>query len=370
MQNPMKRTFAFLLALTLGLSLRAQTPGESYSPDQLDQLLAPIALYPDPLIALILPASTFPNDITTAAQYVAANADPAGIDSQPWDASVKGLAHYPDVLKWMNDNIDWTRSLGAAFAMQPSDVMKSVQQLRAKARAAGTLTNTPQQQVDVEDDNIRIVPTQQDTIYVPEYDPDVVYDVPEGDAGPYLTFGVGYPVGAWLGFECNWDDFGIWFGPWQRGWAYRRDWHDARFGGRRWHPDARAGHELVRNFYRPGGNLPAPRLIAGAHGPVLRSSPGAAFHAGAAPLPRPRLDQSRPDFRGYGNGEVARPSTPAPRGSLFGSYDRGTQARDFSQRGQTSRQAPVRSAPARSAPAPRSAAPARSEAPSGGHDRH
>jgi uncharacterized protein DUF3300 len=361
----MKRTFAALLALTLALSLRAQTPGDTYSPDQLDQLLAPIALYPDPLIALILPASTFPNDIASAAQYVAANPDPAGIDSQPWDASVKGLAHYPDVLKWMNDNIDWTHTLGAAFAMQPSDVMKSVQQLRAKAKAAGTLTDTPQQQVDMEGDDIRIIPAQPDTIYVPEYDPDVVYDVPEGDVGPYISFGVGFPVGVWLGYQCNWDDFGIWVGPWQRGWAYRRDWNG--YGGR-WHPDPRAGHALVRNYFRPGGSLPAPRLIAGAHGPVLRGS-APAFSRGAAPMARPTLEQSHADYRGYGNGAVARPSTPAPRGSLFGGYDRGTRARDFSNRGQKSRQAPVRSAPARSAPE-RSSSPGRSSAPEGGRDRH
>jgi len=260
--------------------------------------------------------------------------------------------------------MDWTHSLGAAFAMQPSDVMKSVQQLRAKARAAGTLTNTPQQQVDVEDDDIRIIPTQQDTIYVPEYDPDDVYDVPEGYAGPFITFGVGYPVGAWLGYQCDWDGFGIWVGPWHPGWAYRRDWNDPNFGGRRWHPDSRAGHELVRDYYRPGGSLPAPRLIAGARGPVLRGT-DAGFRAGAAPLPRPRLDLSRPDYRGYGAGEVARPSTPAPRGELFGGYNRGTQARDFSSRGQTSRQAPVR----RASPAPRSAAPQRSAPSEGNRDR-
>jgi hypothetical protein len=359
----MKRAFAVLLALSVALSLRAQVPaGETYSPDQLDQLLAPIALYPDPLIALILPASTFPNDVSSAAQFVASNGDPAAIDSQPWNASVKGLAHYPDVLKWMNDNIDWTRSLGAAFAMQASDVMKSVQQLRAKARAAGTLANTPQQQVDVEDDDIRIIPTQQDTIYVPEYDPDVVYDVPEGYAGPFITFGVGFPVGPWLGFECNWDSFGIWVGPWRPGWAYRRDWNDPHFGGRRFHPDPRVGHELVRNFYRPGGNLPAPRLIAGARGPAPRET-NAGFRPGAAPAPRPRLDETRPDYRGYGGG-VARPSTPAPRGDLFGGYNRGTQARDFSDRGHASRQAPVRSAPA-----PRTSAPSRSAPSEGNRDR-
>jgi hypothetical protein len=325
-------------------------------------MLAPIALYPDPLIALILPASTDPSDLSLAAQYLASNGDPSGIDAQPWDPSVKGLAHYPDVLKWMNDNIDWTRALGAAFAMQPSDVMKSVQQLRAKAKAAGTLVDTPQQQVDIEGDDIRIIPAQQDTIYVPQYDPDVVYgDAPDGDAGPFITFGVGFPVGAWLGFECNWDDFGIWVGPWHPGWTYRRDWRDPHFGGSRWHPNARGGHALVRDFYRPGGAPPSPRPTAGVRaGPARR--PVEAYHAPSA------APESRPNYRGYGSAPT--PSTPAPRGELYGGYSRGTDARSYSNRGQTSRSAPVtKSAPARSE-APARSAPARSEAPaSGGRDR-
>jgi|SRR5580658_9337437 hypothetical protein len=360
----MKRTLAALLALALGASLHAQT---TYGPDQLDQLLGPIALYPDPLIALILPASTFPADIASAAGYLASNGDPAGVDAQPWDPSVRGLAHYPDVLKWMNDNIDWTRTLGAAFAMQPSDVMKSVQQLRAKARAAGTLTSTPQQQVEVEGDDIAIVPAQQDTMYVPAYDPDVVYDVPEGYDGPFITFGVGFPVGVWLGYQCNWDAFGIWVGPWQPGWAYRRDWS----GGGGWHPDPRAGHALVRSYYRPAGGVPTPRVVAGARGPAPRPQ-AAAYHASPAPAVQARQNyQAGADYRGYGGAPagpaVARPSTPAPRGALFGGYNRGTQARDFSARGQSSRQAPVRAAaPARSSEPARSSSPAPS---SGGRDR-
>jgi hypothetical protein len=357
----MKRLFTAVLAFSVALSLRAQAPagGTSYGPEQLDQLLGPIALYPDPLVALILPASTFPDQVSAAAAFVSGSADPSTLDSQPWDASVKGLAHYPDVLKWMNDNIDWTRSVGAAFAMQPADVMKSVQQLRAKARAAGTLTNTPQQQVDMQGDDIRIVPTQPDTIYVPEYDADDVFDIPEGYAGPFITFGIGYPVGPWLGYECNWDNFGIWVGPWHPGWGYRRDWND----GRRFHPDARVGHALVRNFYRPGGNLPSPRLIAGARG---SAGPTRGQSAGFRSAPAPE----REDFRGYGGGAMARPSSPAPevRGSLFGGYNRGTQVRDYSDRGHSSRQSPVRSAPSSGRS---SAAPSRGAEPSGGggHER-
>jgi hypothetical protein len=349
----MKTPFYLFLALCLAVVARAQAPATQYSPDQLDQMLGPIALYPDPLVALILPASTTPADITAAAQYLAGGGDPNGIDSQPWPASVKGLAHYPDVVKWMNDNLAWTQTLGAAFAMQPSDVMKSVQQLRAKAHAAGSLVSTPQQQVDVEDDDIRIVPTQADAVYVPEYDPDVVYDVPEGYAGPFITFGVGYPVGPWLGFACDWDDFGIWVGPWQPGWAYRRYWRDPGYGGGRWHPDPRSGHVLVRNFYHPGAPVQGPRLISGAPtGP-----------RGSAPAGRGSVNytHSSPDYRGY-ESPAPHPSSPAPAG-VFGGYDRGAQTRDYSNRGRQSRQAPVHAAPReRSAP---------ERAPSGGgRERH
>ena len=208
----MRTLLSLFAAVCLVGSLRAQ--GDAvHSGTELDQMVGPIALYPDPLIALMLPASTVPSDITAAAQYLASNGDPSQVDSQSWDQSVKGLAHYPDVLKWMNDNLDWTQALGAAFAMQPADVMKSIQQMRAKAVAAGTLVDTPQQQVDDEGDDIRIVPTQQDMIYVPQYDADDVYDVPSGYDGPFISFGIGYPVGPWLAYECDWDDFGIWSDP-------------------------------------------------------------------------------------------------------------------------------------------------------------
>lgn len=352
--------FALTTILGIGIpgSICAQTPGATYSPEQLDQLLGPIALYPDPLVAVVLPASTVPADITAAANYLAANGAAGGIDAQPWDPSVKALTHYPDVVKWMNDNLDWTQALGAAFAQQPADVMKSIQQLRAQARAGGTLVDTPQQQVDLVGDNIRIVPAQPNTIYVPEYDPAVVYEAPAGYDGPLVTFGVGFPVGAWLGYECDWDDFGIWVGPWSPGWAYRREWQHPGFGGnswRAWRPDPNRSREVVRNFYRPEGRLPNPGIIAGYRGPVRRP--------GEAPQPMVSRAPSRPDYRGR---EVVtpRPSSPAPSSNLFGSYNRGTQTRDFSNRGQRSRSAPVRTM------SPSRAAPARTSAPAGKREPH
>jgi hypothetical protein len=343
-----------LLALSVGLALsgRAQPSGAAYSPQQLDQMLGPIALYPDPLIAVILPASTVPADITLAANYLAGNGPPNGIDGQPWDPSVKALAHYPAVVKWMNDNLDWTEALGAAFAQQPADVMESVQQLRAEARAAGTLVDTPQQRIDFQGDDIRIVPAEANTIYVPQYDPAVVYEPQDGYAGPFLSFGLGFPAGAWLGYECDWDDHGIWMGPWSPGWTYRRDWRRPGSGGSSWHawrPDPRRSREVVRNFYRPDERLPRPGFIAGYH--AVERPRG---NAPRAEISRARIVQvpgGRPDYRGRGI-EAPRPSSPAPSSRLFGGYDRGTVTRDYSGRGQASRAAPVRSLAPSRAPAP------------------
>jgi hypothetical protein len=363
----MKTAFLLPLTLCLAFSMRAQTPGTTYSPEQLDQLAGPIALYPDPLVALILPASTIPSDIALAAGYLAANGSPAGIDAQPWDPSVKGLAHYPDIVKWMNDNLDWTQSLGAAFAQQPADVMNSVQQLRVQARAAGTLVDTPQQRVILEGDDIRIVPAQPNVIYVPQYDPAVVYVRHFGYPGPFITFGFGFPVGVWLGYQCDWDDFGIWVGPWSSGWGYRREWRNPGFGGnswRAWRPDPRRSREVVRNFYRPEGRLPSPRVVAGYRTPIRRPS--------AAPRSAIPRAPFRPDYRGRAVA-VPRPSSPAPSSNLFGGYNRGTQTRAYSTRGQVSRSAQVRTpsstraaAPARAAAPERAPAQTRAAAPSRG----
>jgi|GEM_PF-4262615 len=181
------------------------------SPEQIEQLLGPIALYPDVLIALILPAATVPTDIVQAARYLNDNGDPAQTDGQPWDDSVRALAHYPDIVKWMDQNLVWTQQVGETFRDQPTEVMNSIQHLRAEARAAGTLVDTPQQRVIVEDGYISIVPAQPDVIYVPYYDPGVVY-VSRGGfySEPFLTFGIGYSTGFWLGYELDWGHRRIW----------------------------------------------------------------------------------------------------------------------------------------------------------------
>ena len=191
------------------------------SPDSLNQLLAPIALYPDALIALILPASTVPSDVVLASRYVAGNGDPKQIPNQSWDNSVQSLASYPDVVTWMDQNLEWTTSLGQAFLVQPADVMNAIQQLRAQAQSAGNLVDTPQQVVVKEKTFIRIVPAEPDYLYVPQYDPEIVYVQPYSqDYRPLITFGIGFAVGSWLNYDFDWNRHQIYQGDWQPGWDY------------------------------------------------------------------------------------------------------------------------------------------------------
>jgi hypothetical protein len=136
---------------------------------------------------------------------------------------VKSLVRYPDVLKWMDRNLEWTTAVGEAFLDQPADVMNSIQGLRAEALAAGNLINTPQQQVVQEEAVIRIVPAQPDVIYVPQYDPEVVYVQPYSQYfGPLLTFGAGFAVGSWLNYDCDWGRRSIYVGQWRPGWKQGR----------------------------------------------------------------------------------------------------------------------------------------------------
>ncbi|MEO7799541.1 MAG: DUF3300 domain-containing protein, partial [Opitutaceae bacterium] len=212
--------------------------------EQLDQLLGPIALYPDALIALILPAATVPSDVVLAGRYLAGEGvGPAQIDDQSWDDSVKALAHYPTVVSWMDQNLAWTKQLGEAFLAQPAEVMKSIQRLRAAARSAGTLVDTPQQQVLTQADMISIVPAERDVIYVPYYDPEIVYVRRPGYSygSSFFSFSVGYPVGFWLGYNMDWNHRRIWMIDRQereRYWHDQRDWRRPTFAaGATWTRD-------------------------------------------------------------------------------------------------------------------------------------
>ena len=159
----------------------AMSPEGGLSTEQIDNLLAPIALYPDPLLAQVFPASTFVDQVDQAARWLRSNNNnPAKIDSQTWDVSVKSVGHYPQVVYMMSDKLDWTTALGQAYVNQSTDVLTSVQRLRARAKSAGYLVSTPQQVVIVEKEVIKVVPAQPQVIYVPTYNPQVVYVQPSG----------------------------------------------------------------------------------------------------------------------------------------------------------------------------------------------
>lgn len=194
---------------------------ENFSPEQLDNLLSPIALYPDPLLAQLFVAATFPDQVEEAARYVRANG-PNGVDDQYWDVSVRAVAHYPTVVEMMADKIDWTTSVGQAYVNQSTDVASSVQHLRHMARDAGNLASSQQQEVIEHDNYIAISPYQPEYIYVPVYDPAICY-YRRPYWGPAITFGVGFPIGAWLNLDFRWGYGGGWGGVYYTGWR-REGW--------------------------------------------------------------------------------------------------------------------------------------------------
>jgi uncharacterized membrane protein YgcG len=200
--------------------------------EELEQLLAPIALYPDPLLAQILMASTYPLEIVLAARWQKANPKVTGkaledaMQKEPWDPSVKSLTAMPQVLEMMDAKIGWTRKVGDAFLAQQAQVMQTIQTLRAKASAAGNLKSTPEQQVSTVQEGgqtvIVIEPANPQVVYVPTYDPTVVYGPwPYPAYPPYyyyppyypgaglFWFGAGMLVGAAIWGGCNWGGGGV-----------------------------------------------------------------------------------------------------------------------------------------------------------------
>jgi hypothetical protein len=215
--------FVCLLAL-LSTKVWAQemqpTSPPLFTNQELDDLLEPIALYPDPLLAQILPASTYTEEILDAYDWLGSGASIAEIDSQRWDESVKAVAHYPDVLKMMAESADWTADMGDAFLNQPEDVTNSIQRLRWKARNAGNLQSNNQQTVVVVGNYIEIVPAQPQYIYVPSYDPSIVYEESPYDDESFITFGAGLMIGGWLTMDFDWGNHHVIYHGWKRpGWV-------------------------------------------------------------------------------------------------------------------------------------------------------
>jgi uncharacterized membrane protein YgcG len=298
---------------------RAQAPPYAQqSPEQLQQLVAPIALYPDSLVAQILAAATFPEQVVEADRWLQANGNLKGstlaqvVDQQAWDPSVKALTAFASVLGNMDKNLEWTSSLGDAYYNQQPAVMDAIQVMRQRAQQAGNLKSTSQQVVTDEDSTIAIQPVDPQVVYVPAYDPWLVY----GDPivawpgwyaypglwfdGPYLSFGVGFGIGFLGAYEWGW-----------RGWGF--DWH---------HHDVLYNHGayLSRsttfynrgNFYRGGA----------ARGRVFN-------HPEAALRP---FGGDAGGARGYADPH----DHSRMRSGAFSDFDRGGEARGFAARGSSS----------------------------------
>lgn len=318
-------------------------PYAQQSPQQLQQLVAPIALYPDSLVAQILTAATFPEQIVEADRWVQSNAQLQGaplaqaVNQQSWDASVKALIAFPAVLGNMDKNLAWTSSLGDAYYNQPQDIMAAIQVMRQRAQVAGSLTSTAQQIVTTQDSDISIEPADPDVIYVPEYDPWIVYGIPVlawpdwypypgiWYVGPTLVFGVGFPIGVFDPFGWGWHHWGL-------------DWrHHFVLNDHRRYLSGSTTFYNRGNFYRS---------------PTSRSNVGSTGQPGPRPEspPSSRLGVQR---GGIFNspGVTARPfngNVPAARGygeprgqsgirsGAFSGFGHGGDARSFSSRGSAS----------------------------------
>src|ERR1700758_4399 len=238
--------FAILVASAAGAAAQQPAPTPTppppssqpdqtlLKPEQLEALVAPIALYPDALLANMLAAATYPLEVVEADRWIKSNKNLKGdalkteVDKKGWDDSVKALTATPSVLDMMSDKLDWTKSLGDAMLAQQADLMDAIQRLREKARANNKLSSNKQQTVTVKQQEnkqvIVIEPTDPNSIYVPYYEPATVYGTwPYADYPPYyfgypsyigagviaagLAFGAGYALGRWgnyWGGGCNW----------------------------------------------------------------------------------------------------------------------------------------------------------------------
>ncbi|HXW16180.1 MAG TPA: DUF3300 domain-containing protein [Terriglobia bacterium] len=293
-------------------------PYTQQTPEQLQQLVAPIALYPDSLVAQILAASTFPDQVVEADRWMQEHPGLQGdalgqaVDQQPWDPSVKALTAFPSVLGNMDKNLSWTSSLGDAYYNQQQDVMESIQVMRQRAQQAGNLRTTPQQVVTTQGPTIIVQPANPEVVYVPAYDPWVVYGGPVMAwpgwypypgiwySGPYLSFGIGFGIGFFGGFGWGWNHWGF-------------DWHNhyATFDRGRYY--SRSTTFYNRNAYYRGG---------GARGRPYYAGGGA----------RGAFDGNRPAARGYA---APRGETGA-RSGAFSGIERGGQIRTYSSRGSAS----------------------------------
>ena len=219
-----ERALVALLSVCLAGTVFAQEPqAPQFSDQRLEEIAAPIALYPDSLLMQVFMAATYPLEVVEAdrwlrKQSLSGDALDEALKGQDWDASVKSLCTLPDVLSKMSENLDWTRDMGDAFLASQSELLDAVQRLRGKAQEAGHLETTPEQTVTVQQDQIIVIESAQpDVIYVPTYSPTVVYGTwpyttvyyaplytPPPPGYGALAFTTGVIVGAALWGNCNW----------------------------------------------------------------------------------------------------------------------------------------------------------------------
>jgi uncharacterized membrane protein YgcG len=316
-------------------------PYQEQTPEQLQELVAPIALYPDSLVAQILAASTFPEQVVDADRWVQSHLDLKGdalgqaVDQLPWDPSVKALVAFPSVLGNMDKNLSWTSSLGDAYYNQEQDVMDAVQVMRRRAQEAGHLNSTQQQSVTTEGSDIEIEPVGPEIIYVPAYDPWVVYGGPIAPwpgwypypgiwyDGPVIFFGAGFGVGFFGGYGWGWHHWGC-------------DWHHhyAVHDHGRYYSQSRTFYNRDR-FYRGEAargvnNRPerAPEPFAGNHGAARGYAESDARGDGHS--------HAISSDRGAARGHVEARSQRGVSSGAFSGFGHGGEERSFSSRGSAS----------------------------------
>ncbi|MDA8141328.1 MAG: DUF3300 domain-containing protein [Desulfobacteraceae bacterium] len=356
--------FFFLFATVMAPWCHAETPEKkTFKPEELEQIVAPIALYPDSLLAQILMASTYPLEVVQAERWQKKNKDLKGdalakeLEKQSWDASVKSLVSFPEVLTMMSEKLDWTQKLGDAFLAQQKEVMDSVQTLRKKAEAEGNLKSTKEQKVATQEEKIVIVPADPQVVYVPVYNPTVVYGVwpypayppyyyyppayvyPPG--GVFISFTMGVMIGsAWShygGGGCNWNGGNVYVNHHTTNINVDRGAHvSPRGGGNRetWqhNPEHRQGvpyrDQTTGQKYNRASTNDAVGSRENFRG---RSEAGQRDidRGGAGP------SGSRPGGAGVGTLETG----SRDRGDALSGMDRGgSTTRDYSSRGSTSRE--------------------------------
>jgi len=237
------------------------------SESELKALIAPIALYPDNLVAEVLAAATFPDQVAIANYWLQQHKNLKGealvqaVNKESWDASVKGLTQFPSVLDNMAKSLSWTSQLGEAYHNQKSEVMSAIQTLRAEAKASGHLKSTPQMTVDQQTpQTIVIQPANPDVVYVPQYNPAMVYGYPyvtpgysaaDVIASSALSFGAGIALGAFAGGGWGWPAWGV---NWSGGAVVYN--HRAFYGNAAWHGGYIGGYHPYRfdGGYHPYGD--------------------------------------------------------------------------------------------------------------------